>query len=97
MASEQMDDMLTVREVARLLHVNPNTLRRWSNKGRIRAYRISPRGDRRFKREEIARFLAELNIQQRQLERSLEQIVATVINETSTKKAKPNTGSKSPE
>jgi excisionase family DNA binding protein len=63
MASEQMDDMLTVREVARLLHVHPNTLRRWSNKGRIRAYRISPRGDRRFKREEIARFLAELNAQ----------------------------------
>jgi excisionase family DNA binding protein len=61
MASEQMDDMLTVREVARLLHVHPNTLRRWSNKGRIRAYRISPRGDRRFKREEIARFLAEFN------------------------------------
>jgi excisionase family DNA binding protein len=61
MASEQMDDMLTVREVAQLLHVHPNTLRRWSNKGRIRAYRISPRGDRRFKREEIARFLAELN------------------------------------
>ena len=61
MASEQMDDMLTVREVAWLLRVHPNTLRRWSNKGRIRAYRISPRGDRRFKREEIARFLAELN------------------------------------
>ena len=58
---EQMDDMLTVREVARFLHVHPNTLRRWSNKGRIRAYRISPRGDRGFKREEIARYLAELN------------------------------------
>jgi excisionase family DNA binding protein len=58
---ELMSDMLTVREVARLLHVHPNTLRRWSNKGRIRAYRITPRGDRRFKREEIVRFLAELN------------------------------------
>ena len=61
MASERMSDMLTVREVARLLHVHPNTLRRWSNNGRIRAYRITPRGDRRFEREEIARFLAELN------------------------------------
>jgi len=58
---ERMSAMLTVREVARLLHVHPNTLRRWSNNGRIRAYRITPRGDRRFKREEIVRFLAELN------------------------------------
>jgi len=56
-----MDEMLTVREVARLFHVHPNTLRRWSNNGRIRAYRITSRGDRRFKREEIARFLAELS------------------------------------
>lgn len=60
---ERMDSMLTVREVARLLNVHPNTLRRWSNNGRIRAYRITPRGDRRFKREEIAHFLAELNSQ----------------------------------
>ena len=56
-----MSKLLTVREVADLLHVHPNTLRRWSNKGMIRAYRINRRGDRRFKREEIARFLAELN------------------------------------
>ena len=58
---EHMSHMLTIREVARLLHVHPNTLRRWSNNGTIRAYRITSRGDRRFKREEIARFLAELN------------------------------------
>jgi len=57
----KLDNMLTVKEVARLLHIHPNTLRRWSNRGRIRAYRITPRGDRRFRREEITRFLAELN------------------------------------
>ena len=57
---EHMSDMLTIREVARLFHVHPNTLRRWSNNGTIKAYRINPRGDRRFKREEIARFVTEL-------------------------------------
>jgi excisionase family DNA binding protein len=62
--NEQMGNMLTVKEVARLLHVHPNTLRRWSNSGRIRAYRITPRGDRRFRQEEITRFLAELNAHQ---------------------------------
>ena len=60
---EHLSDMLTIREVARLLHVHPNTLRRWSNTGRLRPYRINSRGDRRYKREEIARFLAELNSQ----------------------------------
>ena len=60
-SAQEISDMLTIREVARLLHVHPNTLRRWSNDGRIRAYRITSRGDRRYKREEIARFLDELN------------------------------------
>ena len=58
---KHMDQLMTVREVARLLHIHPNTLRRWSSMGRIEAYRITSRGDRRFKREEVARFLAELS------------------------------------
>jgi len=57
----QMDNMLTMGEVSRLLCVHPNTLRRWCDQGRIRAYRITPRGDRRFKREDIACFLDKLH------------------------------------
>jgi len=60
-SSNEMGPMLTVREVARLLHIHGNTVRRWSDQGRIRVYRITPRGDRRFRREDIARYLAELN------------------------------------
>ena len=60
-SNNQMEPMLTVREVARLLHIHSNTVRRWSDQGIIRAYRITRRGDRRFRREHIARFLAELN------------------------------------
>ena len=57
----QMEPMLTVREVAQILHVHSNTVRRWSDLGRIRSYRISHRGDRRFKPGDIARYIAELN------------------------------------
>jgi len=49
--------MLTIREVSQILHVHSNTLRRWSDQGIIRAYRIGPRGDRRFKREDIVSIL----------------------------------------
>ena len=60
-SSDEMGPMLAVREVARLLHIHSNTVRRWSDRGIIRAYHITPRGDRRFRREDIAAFLAELN------------------------------------
>jgi len=62
MASKnQMGRMLTVREVSQLLHVHSNTLRRWSDQGIIKAYRIGPRGDRRFRAEDIAVLLLEEN------------------------------------
>jgi len=49
--------MLTARDVARLLNVHMNTVRRWSNSGILKSYRISPRGDRRFQREDVEGFL----------------------------------------
>ena len=57
--SERMSNMLTVKEVSQLLHVHSNTLRRWSDQGVIKAYRIGPRGDRRFRAEDIAVLLLE--------------------------------------
>lgn len=55
------DKMLTVKEVADLLNIHPNTLRRWSEQGRIVTYKINSRGDRRFKRSDIEKFLDEFN------------------------------------
>ena len=51
--------MLTPRDVASLLSIDINTVRRWTNQGILKAYRIGPRGDRRFRKEDIDLFLSE--------------------------------------
>ncbi len=58
---KNIDPMLTASDVARLLNVHMNTVRRWSNQGVLRAYRIGSRGDRRFRQEDIAYFLSQEN------------------------------------
>ena len=55
--------MLTINDVARLLNVHINTVRRWSNKGMLKAYHIGSRGDRRFRREDVDGFLKEGEIE----------------------------------
>jgi excisionase family DNA binding protein len=61
MSINDLSNMLTVSEVSKLLHVHPNTLRRWADKGVIKSYCITPRGDRRFISSDIDKFLAEMN------------------------------------
>jgi excisionase family DNA binding protein len=53
-SNQESNELMTVGEVARLLHIHPNTVRLWSNKGILESYRISKRGDRRFKKEDVA-------------------------------------------
>ena len=57
--SKEIASLLTTSDVARLLNVHINTVRRWSNEGKLKAYRIGSRGDRRFQQEDIAIFLAQ--------------------------------------
>ncbi len=40
-----------------MINVHTNTVRRWSDQGILRTYRIGPRGDRRFRIEDIYDFL----------------------------------------
>ena len=53
-----IDETLSVTKAARLLGVHPNTVRAWSDAGRLRYYRINPRGDRRYRLGDLQRFLA---------------------------------------
>lgn len=48
MATATQNQLLTSGEVARILHVNVNTIRRWCDRGIIEHYRIGTRGDRRI-------------------------------------------------
>jgi len=59
--NDEIKPMLTVKDVASLLHIHVNTARRWSDLGILKAFRITRRGDRRFRQEDIVRFLAEYN------------------------------------
>ena len=52
------DATLSVTKAARVLGVHPNTVRAWSDAGRLRYYRINERGDRRYRPADLQRFLA---------------------------------------
>ena len=71
MATDYLNEkMLTVSEVSAILHVHPNTLRRWADKGVIKSFCITPRGDRRFLCRDIDQFLAEMKVRDRSLIRA---------------------------
>jgi diguanylate cyclase (GGDEF)-like protein/excisionase family DNA binding protein len=52
------DATLSVTKAAHVLGVHPNTVRAWSEAGRLRYYRINDRGDRRYRLNDLQRFLA---------------------------------------
>jgi len=58
LAPRPADATLTVTKAAHLLGVHPNTIRAWSDQGRLRFYRINSRGDRRYRLGDLQRFLA---------------------------------------
>ena len=55
--SKRAVKLLKIREVAEMLSVNPETLRRWDRSGKLKAVIISKRGDRRYKLEDIQKIL----------------------------------------
>jgi len=68
---DHLNGLLTARQVAQLLNVHVNTVRRWSDRGILKAYRIGPRGDRRFGRVDIDMFLTGNNGRQQEAEANL--------------------------
>jgi excisionase family DNA binding protein len=50
------NQMLTIAEASRLLHVHANTLRRWNEQGMLPCYRVGTRGDRRYRLPDLLDF-----------------------------------------
>lgn len=57
LGNAQFETMLTGRQVADFIQVSIYTIRRWSNSGMLNCYRVGARGDRRYRREDILRFM----------------------------------------
>jgi diguanylate cyclase (GGDEF)-like protein/excisionase family DNA binding protein len=55
--------ILSVTGAARLLGVHPNTVRAWTDQGRLRCLRINERGDRRYRTADLQAFLHEAGLQ----------------------------------
>jgi excisionase family DNA binding protein len=48
---------LTIAEAAEFLHVSETSLRRWTNSGKLRCFRVGGRGERRFLVEDLLEFM----------------------------------------
>jgi excisionase family DNA binding protein len=58
MAVNELSPMLTAGEVAELLHLHVNTVKRLGDRGELPFYRVCKRGDRRFLVDDVMQFLA---------------------------------------
>lgn len=56
-----MEELLTLSEAAQILKVHPNTLRLWDKKGVLKAIRIGIKKVRRYKKEDIEKFISQKN------------------------------------
>tara|TARA_B100001245_G_scaffold113248_1_gene82913 strand:- start:4816 stop:5001 length:186 start_codon:yes stop_codon:yes gene_type:complete len=57
MADDNLSEYLTLKQVSELLKVHPNTLRNWDKNGMLKPIRIGERKIRRYKKEEVKKFL----------------------------------------
>lgn len=55
--SVDLPELLTLEEASAYLKCHPNTLRQWDRKGILPAIRIGVRKVRRYKKEDLERFL----------------------------------------
>lgn len=53
----ELPEYLTLKELSELLKVHENTLRNWDKNGTLKAIRIGGRKIRRYKKDDVMKFL----------------------------------------
>ena len=56
--ADQLGPLLTATEVARLLHLHVNTVKRLGDRGELPFFRVCKRGDRRFRLNDVMTYLS---------------------------------------
>jgi excisionase family DNA binding protein len=55
--NEKKGQIVTLKEACEILNCHPNTLRKWDNKGFLKAIRFGTRGDRRYRKSDLMQLL----------------------------------------
>lgn len=57
MISDNREQIVSLETAAGMLGVHKETLRRWDRKSILKAIRLGPRKDRKYKKEDLLKFL----------------------------------------
>ena len=55
--STEIPELITLNEACVILKIHPNTIRQWDKKGILPAIRIGERKVRRYRKEDILKFI----------------------------------------
>jgi transcriptional repressor of dcmA and dcmR len=51
------EPLMTINEVSELLKVTPTTIRRWTDNGQLKCYRVGNKKERRFDKKDVIKYL----------------------------------------
>lgn len=57
--NQELPELIKLKQASKLLNVHPNTLRQWDEKGILKAIRFGTRRDRRYRKEDVKKLLAQ--------------------------------------
>lgn len=59
--TDQLEELLTIKQAAKILNVSTQTLRRWDKEGILKAVRVGKRkgvGDRRYRKSDVENYIS---------------------------------------